>query len=600
MAFLLCALIVGSGSLWATDITYTFTSKSWAANDGSGSANWTNVSDGNGFTSGQGIQVTTGTTGANATSPVSFVNITKIVVTYNTNASKGAGSIEIKIGTNESTSNSVGYSGSGDGTSANFTTQFNYATPQSGTVKLTTNTTANSIYVKSIKITYATEPFTVTYGDTGGTVTEASAGAGVTLASRSNVGSYTFAGWSATNVSTETTTAPTIISAGVYKPAANLTLYPVYTRTEGSGSPTAFSVGDTGEFAIVSAKQGDEKYYALPTSPTVSSGKITAQEITVSEKDGVKFVTPANADGFEWTIAEATNGYTLSDGSNYIYHSNGGASGTNLAYGDGTSYTWSFTAVGNYIKMAAMNGSTVNSRGLLFSGTTIGGYALSNWGASGYYETMILPIVAASTTYYTSLLVSVSTNTGRNYGTMVTPAGKSLNFKAVESNVKAYISPGLNAGKTAISIQNVSIVPENTPIIIKTTTQGVTVNVPVTFEDADIIASINKLVAGDGTTTWNGTSGYTYFYVANNEFHRATSGTLASGKAYLKILTSELDGHELSFGFEDDENKDVTGISDVKNNISDVRGNIFNLAGQRVNANHKGIVIVNGKKFLNK
>lgn len=41
----------------------------------------------------------------------------------------------------------------------------------------------------------------------------------------------------------------------------------------------------------------------------------------------------------------------------------------------------------------------------------------------------------------------------------------------------------------------------------------------------------------------------------------------------------------------------ATGISNV--NV-DVNNNAYNLAGQRVNANQKGIVIVNGKKYLNK
>lgn len=244
--------------------------------------------------------------------------------------------------------------------------------------------------------------YTVTFSD-GGSVTQESYGASVTLPSRSNISDYTFTGWSETNVAEETTIAPTIIPAGSYTPTGDITLYPVYKKTEGASAPSSFSIGDTGNFAIVSeAFQSNGKYYALPTTPTVNSGKITAEEITISEMDGVKYVTPANATGFTWTIAAATNGYTLSDGSHYIYHSNGGSSGTNLTYGDATTYTWAFTSDGDYIKMAGMNGSTTNTRGMLFSGTTIGGYALSNWGSNGYYKTMILPISEGATIYYWS------------------------------------------------------------------------------------------------------------------------------------------------------------------------------------------------------
>ena len=87
---LLCALIVGSSSVWADDITYTFTSASWTATVGDDVANWTSGKNGAGFAN-NGIQVTNNTsyTGANGTSPISFNNISEIVLTYNTNKSAG-------------------------------------------------------------------------------------------------------------------------------------------------------------------------------------------------------------------------------------------------------------------------------------------------------------------------------------------------------------------------------------------------------------------------------------------------------------------------------------------------------------------------------
>ena len=132
--------------------TYTFTSKSWTATLDGNQANWTSGKDGAGF-SNNGIQVTTAASGANGTSPVSFANVTKIVCTYNTNTSKGAGSIVATIGSNTATTNSVGYSGSANGTTALFTTEFNYSTPQSGALNLKVNTTTNSIYLVSVAIT---------------------------------------------------------------------------------------------------------------------------------------------------------------------------------------------------------------------------------------------------------------------------------------------------------------------------------------------------------------------------------------------------------------------------------------------------------------
>lgn len=43
---------------------------------------------------------------------------------------------------------------------------------------------------------------------------------------------------------------------------------------------------------------------------------------------------------------------------------------------------------------------------------------------------------------------------------------------------------------------------------------------------------------------------------------------------------------------------DVSGINEIKADKFDVNAPVYNLAGQRVNANAKGILIQNGKKFI--
>jgi alpha-amylase len=45
---------------------------------------------------------------------------------------------------------------------------------------------------------------------------------------------------------------------------------------------------------------------------------------------------------------------------------------------------------------------------------------------------------------------------------------------------------------------------------------------------------------------------------------------------------------------------DPAGINEVSNTPSTSRGTYYNLAGQKVDKNYKGIVIVNGKKYLRK
>ena len=99
-------------------------------------------------------------------------------------------------------------------------------------------------------------------------LTEASAGAGITLptAVTPHCSGWTFAGWSETNVVSETTTAPTtLLAAGsTYHPASNCTLYAVYSRSE-TGDPTEQSIKTIGfesteGFSSVSSYQNSTPY----------------------------------------------------------------------------------------------------------------------------------------------------------------------------------------------------------------------------------------------------------------------------------------------------------------------------------------------------
>ena len=155
-ALLLVSLLMGAVSgVQAGEVTYTFTSRDWNATVNGEAANWTSNKQGAGF-SNNGIQVTNNSsyTGANGTSPLEYANITKIVATYNTNKNAGAGTIVVKVGDNTATTKNWAYS-TGDGRTANYKTEFNYTTPQTGKVTVTLNTTTNSIYLVSVTITYA-------------------------------------------------------------------------------------------------------------------------------------------------------------------------------------------------------------------------------------------------------------------------------------------------------------------------------------------------------------------------------------------------------------------------------------------------------------
>ena len=191
------------------------------------------------------------------------VRITKIVVTYSATASCDKKVTIIKGTPETGGSFSLDKTGERDCCSALTVTVSNITAPsgkefdaitQSGIVSgvtinqsaKTVTYAANSTGTSTINVTFRDLPkYTVTLKDDDSELTQASAGASVTLPERTGCTGYTFAGWTkswATAQTTWTTTAPTIIPAGSYTPSADENLYPVYTKTEGGGTTTVTKV----------------------------------------------------------------------------------------------------------------------------------------------------------------------------------------------------------------------------------------------------------------------------------------------------------------------------------------------------------------------
>ena len=540
-----------------TTTTYVFTSKSWGAKIGETVANWTCGRAGNELTSGQGIQVTTGVTGANGTSPISFTGITQIVVRYCTNASKGAGTIKVQVGSGTEQSFAVTKPSSG-GTSLKNAT-FTYNTAETGNVKVTVDCTTNSVYIYSVAITttsgggstytvtynangatsgsvptdanspyangatvtvlgntgslaktghtfnnwntlangsgnpysagntftissnttlfaqwtvnthtitlsgttthgtvggftnpvaYGTEvtltyttleeyyatytssdvtitdgvftmpdtdvtitvtenelpKYTITYSD-GGSETEASYGAGVTLATRPGNATYTFAGWSATNIPSETTTVPTIIPTNVtYHPTSDITLYPVYTRTEGSGFKwvkTVLSDVTEGTYALITTDG-----HAFNGTISKGHGQTTTNAFsftnneTTTAPDGVCELTLTILNNTQFKMYNSSNGYlyaSAASSGNLAWHN------SETSYWELSSSNWVYNANSAYLR------SYDNSSFRTYSSSSNGDVLL------------MAKKVSNTTTYYVSVLSSVSVPSfdpiGQNFST---------------------------------------------------------------------------------------------------------------------------------------------------------------------------------------
>ena len=196
----LLTVFIGVG--WATDVTYTFNSKSWGATP----ANWSGTADGNSFNTSQtppGVQVTTGKgSGATVTCPSSYSNISKVTVTYSS-SSKAVGNIEVKVGTTSLGSKSV--SKSQTRVDLEYT-----ANNLTGVVSFIPTVTTNSIGINSVTITYSeggTQTVaTPTFSPAAGTYSEAQ---NVTISCATSGATIHYT----TDGSTPTTNSPTYSSA---------------------------------------------------------------------------------------------------------------------------------------------------------------------------------------------------------------------------------------------------------------------------------------------------------------------------------------------------------------------------------------------------
>ena len=383
---------------------------------------------------------------------------------------------------------------------------------------------------------------------------------------------------------------------GSYTANDDVTLYPVWSQIEesvvGSWDFTAWSD------ATITGVKGDEINWRdyetsadnKPLNTKCYSNKAGNSEFVydstvIPETEGLTFATGAYSFGLAFDLGStslAEGGY---HGSKYLW-----------LYGSSSVITIPNLTAGSTIEIGVeshkLDGTsdakrTLNVTNTAESSVSTEAYKVAQFTVSADGNVTIYPSKGMHIYYITVTenveTVPVSTVSGRNYATCV--ATKKLDFSAADG-ITAYIATGLNGAMDAVVLQEVSIVPTGTPIIVKTETKGATVNVPVTTATADNVDA-NKLVAGDGTTA--GDTG-TYYYLQGDLFHLANSGTLQSGKAYLQIPSGA--ARELSIGFAD---SDVTAIKGVKA-VAD--GEVYNLSGQRVAAPTKGLYIVNGKKVV--
>lgn len=201
---------------------------------------------------------------------------------------------------------------------------------------------------------------------------------------------------------------------------------------------------------------------------------------------------------------------------------------------------------------------------------------------NGEYDTLYLTKVSGGTVYVFRITVTRPTDislNGSGYATL------SSDLDVTISGATAYKASVAGSEITLTSIG--TSIPANEGVILYGGS-----NATVTVTSAPTVAAItgNDLLATSNTIL--PAEGYTYV-LNGNEFKQFTGSALSPNKAYFHF--GEQKANVMSLIFDDNES---TGIQNVEQNAQN--GVAYNLAGQRVAANAKGIVIVNGKKYINK
>lgn len=165
------------------------------------------------------------------------------------------------------------------------------------------------------------------------------------------------------------------------------------------------------------------------------------------------------------------------------------------------------------------------------------------------------------------------------------------------ADIKAFVATAETADK--ITLTQVNKVPAGTPIVVKGT--GGNYNIPYgsCTSITDVSGNnINNILSGSTTKTYTVESSKVIYAISKTygDFRQVeTNVQIPIKKAYL-ISTIENPTQAKALVFGDEES---TSIKEIK--VTTAADNkAYNLAGQRVNTKNKGIVIINGKKFVNK
>jgi hypothetical protein len=365
-------------------------------------------------------------------------------------------------------------------------------------------------------------------------------------------------------------------------PADNVEITADFTAYQVDTYSLASTITSGKHYIIASSKEdGDAKAMGMQNSNNRAAVGVTVSNETIAKESDDVYVFVINgpdADGY-YTIYDETNSgylYAASSGSNHLK--------TKPEVDDNARWTIVFNSEGDAV-ITAQGGNEHNLMRYNSSSTLFSCYV------SGQQPIYLFEKDGEATPTQTVTITSAGMATFCSENALdFTGLTDMFAYKAVVTNDQ-------------IAFTRVYKVPAYTGVLLRNPNEtSASHDVPVLTGAADNVAGnafVGTLVDIDPLATTEGN--YTNYILNKGNsglgFYQANNQKLGAGKAYLQVANSA--GAKMFIGFE--EEGAATGIETINNNqYSFDNSRCYNLNGQQVSGNYKGIVIVNGKKVMNK
>lgn len=356
-------------------------------------------------------------------------------------------------------------------------------------------------------------------------------------------------------------------------------------------STGAVTLGTTEGTAVITASYaGNDKYEASTASYTINLTKPFEIE------DGV----------FDFTEScDYGSGLIPSTSSTYTQKSTWKAGQVTMKTYEGTGIRWWKTSGGNELRVY---GNTKFSFSVpedyVITNIDLGVYGsmtcdcgnLNNSKWAGYAQTVTFTatdtkkIKKITIRYIAKESVTPTTN---GYATFA--CSYPVNYS--ENGLKAYTIKVDEDNKKVAYTEFTGVVPEGMAVLVSGTEGQKYELTPATEKVGATFAT--DLKVSDGTVKSDGTNfyGFTTKDGVSGFVRVAKDVAVPQGKGYLQLTGNTAAApvfYSINIG------GGTTGIGQVEIEKSAENGAIYNLAGQRVDASYKGVVIKNGKKYVNK